>query len=266
MQLNKQYAVITGTSSGLGKCYALELARRGINTVLISLADGRLEGVAQEVRTYGTDCVTYETNISDKENLLKMCHQINENHEVFMLINNAGTGGTKSFTDCSVEYVNNIIQLNIMATTLLTHQLLPNMMKRPKAYVLNVSSMAAFSPIGYKTVYPASKRFIHHFTRGLYQELKHTSVFVSVVNPGPMKTNEDIIQRIELQGKFGQMGLLSPERVAQQSIAQLFKRDTMILLGWSNKINWLLMNIVPIWIRLPLMSKVVSREIQVKAI
>lgn len=90
-----------------------------------------------------------------------------------------------------------------MATSLLTHQLLPNLQKSSKAYVLNVSSLAAFSPIGYKTVYPASKAFIHSFSRGLYQELKDTNVFVSVVNPGPMKTNAEVSRRIEEQG-FGQ--------------------------------------------------------------
>lgn len=261
---NRQYAVVTGASSGLGKCYAVELARRGIDTILISLPDGKLEDVARESRTYGVDCVTYETDITDKQKLLEMCRWVNDSYDVFMLINNAGTGGTQSFTQCGVDYVDNIIQLNIMATSLITHQLLPNLLKRDKAYVLNVSSMVAFSPVGYKTVYPASKKFIQHFSRGLYQELKHTGVFVSVVHPGGMKTNEEITRRIEMQGGFAKLALQRPEDVAHRSITQLFKRDTLILLGWKSKVNWLLMNIIPIWIRLPLMSKVVSRELQLR--
>ncbi|WP_449401654.1 SDR family NAD(P)-dependent oxidoreductase [Chryseobacterium wanjuense] len=60
--------------------------------------------------------------------------------------------------------------------------------------------MAAFSPIGFKTVYPASKTFIHSFSRGLNEELRDTNVFVSVVNPGAMKTNPDVVSRIEKQG------------------------------------------------------------------
>ena len=81
-----------------------------------------------------------------------------------MLINNAGIGGSKKFSDASGSYIEKIIQLNVLATSLLTHQLLPNLQKSSKAYVLNVSSLAAFSPIGYKTVYPASKAFIHSFS------------------------------------------------------------------------------------------------------
>ena len=123
--------------------------------------------------------------------------------------------------------------------------------------------MAAFSPMGFKTVYPASKAFIHHFSRGLYQELKDTNIFVSVVNPGPMKTNADTSARIDKQGFLAQMGLLSPERVAQISIRQLFKKDSMIMLNWVNGVHWLLMKLIPIWLRLPLLTKVIEREVNV---
>ena len=71
-----------------------------------------------------------------------------------------------------VNYINTIIQLNVMATTVMTRQLFSNLKMQEKAYVLNVSSMAAFSPIAFKTVYPASKAFVHSFTRGLYEEYK----------------------------------------------------------------------------------------------
>jgi len=98
--------------------------------------------------------------------------EINADYPLFMLIDNAGIGGTESFADCGPDYLDRIIQLNVRATTLLTHQLLPNLRQASQAYILNVSSMAAFSPVGYKTIYPASKRYIHDFTRGLYEELR----------------------------------------------------------------------------------------------
>lgn len=189
MQDKKKFAVVTGASSGLGRCYALELARQGINTILVSLPGEGLVNVAYKSRFMGVESYIRETDITKKENVIELCGWINANYEVFMLINNAGTGGTRGFVDCSPEYIDTIIQLNVTATTMMTHQLLPNMLRQEKAYVLNVSSMASFSPIGYKTVYPASKRFVQHFSRGLYQELKKTGVFVSVVHPGPMKTN-----------------------------------------------------------------------------
>jgi len=177
------------------------------------------------------------------------------------LINNAGRGGTKRFDEAHADYLNSIIQLNITATTLMIHYLLPNLSEQSQSYVLNVSSIAAFSPMGFKTVYPASKTFVHHFTRGLYQEMADSNVFFSVVNPGPMKTNSEISKRIEKQGFLARYCTQSPEQVAEISIRQLFKKDTLIMLNMVNGLNWLLMKLIPIWIRLPLMTKIIKREL-----
>lgn len=257
-----RYAVITGASHGLGKAFAVELAKRHINLVLVALPGEGLQALAATLhQTYGIEVACEETDLTQRENIQRVAERINRSVEVFMLINNAGLGGTMRFTDAQPEYLNNIIQLNVTTPSLLTHALLPNLLRAPQGYILNVSSMAAFSPMGYKTVYPASKAFVHHFTRGLYQELKNTSVFVSVVNPGPMKTNREVTSRINRQGFFGKVGLLTPEEVAEISIRQLFKRDTMIMLNLANGLNWLLLRFVPIWLRLPLLTRAIRREL-----
>lgn len=258
----KTFAVITGASQGLGRYLALELAHRGYNLILVALPNENLQQVAVEAQTLGVETFYHEADLTLKENILSLTKWINQNFEVSLLINNAGRGGTQSFTDCSVDYIDSIIQLNVMATTIMTHQLLPNLKRQENAFILNVSSMAAFSPIGFKTVYPASKRFIQHFSRGLYQELKGTNVFVSVAHPGPMKTNKDVSLRIDKQGRLGRIGLLSPDKAARICINRLFKKDSLILLGWINHLNWLLMGIIPIWIKLPLLTTAVRRELK----
>lgn len=258
----KTFAVITGASSGLGKALAYELASLKNNLLLIALPGEGLSTLAQELMNYGIEVYCYETDLTQRANVEAVALWINQNYEVSILINNAGIGGTKKFDEADLDYIYNIIQLNVTSTSLMTKLLLSNLMRQEKAYILNVSSMAAFTPMGYKTVYPASKAFVHHFTRGLYEELKSTNVFVSVVNPGPMKTNQDVSERIQRQGIFARIGLLSPEEVAKRSIKQLFKRDTMIMLGLGNGFNWLMMKIVPIWIRLPLVTRAVKREIE----
>jgi uncharacterized protein len=259
--MSKSYALITGASCGLGKAFAYELAEQKYNLLLVALPGESLSSLACELSLLGVDVQYYETDLTHRENVLCMTEWVNNGFSVSVLINNAGIGGSKRFADAEPDYLNNIIQLNVMSTALITRALLPNLMKQKQSYILNVSSMAAFSPMGFKTVYPASKAFIHHFSRGLYQELKDTNIFVSVVNPGPMTTNADTCARINRQGILARFSVMSPERVAKISIRQLFKKDSMIMLNWANGIQWLLMKLIPIWLRLPLLTKVIEREV-----
>ncbi len=258
--MKEKYAVITGASQGLGYAFAKELAAQNLNLVLISLPGENLCRQALCLAgTYNVKVSYYETDLSVKENVIGVCEWLNRNFEIYVLINNAGLGGSQKFTDASIQYINSIIQVNVLATSLLTHQLLPNLLKQPQAYILNVSSMAAFSPIGYKTVYPASKTFIHSFSRGLSEELKNTGVVVSVVNPGAMATNDEVCKRIKKLGYIGRLTLLQPEKVAGRCIKQLFKKDRVIIVNpWS----WLIMALLPVWVKLPLLTYNIRKEIQ----
>lgn len=260
MDAKESYAVVTGASQGLGKAFAKSLARKNINLILVSLPNQNLKQLSAKLaNTYHIKAHYYEIDLSVNENIFKLTEWINTSFDIHLLINNAGLGGTKRFVDASPEYINSILQLNVTATSLITHQLLPNLLKQPKAYILNVSSMAAFSPMGFKTVYPASKTFIHSFSRGLREELKNTNVFVSVVNPGAMKTNLDVCKRIAKQGFLGKLTLLDPDHTAEYCVNQLFKRDSVIMV---NPISWLVMKLLPIWIRLPLMTNAMKKEVE----
>lgn len=254
----EKFAVVTGASHGLGKAFSVALARKKINLVLVSLPDQKLTDIGHELSvTYGVKTACYETDLTSIENVLAMAQWINENFDVDILINNVGIGGSKRFVDAEVEYINTIIQLNIMSTSILTRQLLPNLLKQEQSYILNISSMAAFLPMGYKTVYPASKSFIHSFSLGLYTELKDKNVFVSVAFPGVMKTNGDVTARISSQGFFGKLTLLKPERVAEYCLQQLFKKNRVIIL---NPVVSTILRILPNWIKLPLLNKAMKKE------
>jgi hypothetical protein len=240
--MSEQYAVITGASMGLGLAFAKELSSRKINTILIGLENEELQESCNQLKErYGINSVFFETDLTVKDNIVSLAKEINSSYSVFMLINNAGIGGTKRFTDAKVDYIDTIIQLNVKATAMMTHQLLPNLIRQEKGFVLNISSIAAFSPIGYKTVYPASKAFIDHFTRGLSRELSNTNVTISLVSPGPMLTSPDKIERLSKQGFLGKLVALTPKKVAQVSIHQLLKGEKAIVLNVFNRLNLLLM-------------------------
>ncbi|MBP0905027.1 SDR family NAD(P)-dependent oxidoreductase [Mariniflexile gromovii] len=263
MELEKKaeekFVLITGASQGLGKAFVNELALRKMNIIMVSLPNENISFLSDEIALkYGVKTYYYETDLTLYNNVVTLTNWLNKNFNIDILINNAGVGGSKKFIEADVNYINSIIQLNVVATSILTHQLLPNLMQHKQSYILNVSSMAAFSPIGYKTVYPASKSFIYSFSRGLSEELKDSNVSVSVVNPGAMKTNNEVKARIEKQGILGKLTLLDPKRVAKLSLQQLFKNNSVIIV---NPLSYAILKILPIWIRLPLMTNAIKREI-----
>lgn len=256
------FALVTGAGRGLGSAYAIELARRGHNVLLTALPGENLPAFCAALQSdYKVKAACFECDLTQENDIARLTGWIEENYALNILINNAGIGGTSEFEKTQAYFINNMILLNVRAIALLTHQLLPVMRRQRQAWILNVSSMVSFSPIGYKTVYPATKVFVLNFSRGLFQELKGSGVFVSVVHPGPMKTNADTAMRIEKQGWRGQVGLIAPGEMARRSLDRLFRKDSLILIGWMNKMNWLLMKTVPVWIRLPLITNIVRKEI-----
>lgn len=259
--MEEQFAVITGASKGLGKAFAEELARKGKNLLLISLPNEGLSDVCKSIENkFKVKAICYETDLSKKENLMTVSDWINGNFKINMLINNAGIGGTRKFDEVPTSYIEAIIGINVMATSILTHRLLPNLKLSKQAYILNISSLAGYSPIGYKTVYPASKAFVYSFSRGLYQELKDSNVCVSVVSPGPMKTNGNTIKRIEKQGFFAKATLLDPEKVARHCIRKLEKKKAVIMV---NRFSWLVLKLVPTRISLYLITSRFKKELGV---
>ena len=255
-----RFAVVTGASTGLGRCIALELAGRGINTLLTALPGEGLENVCQACRDAGTESYGFEFDITDKAALLDFAGRVNENYDDFILVNNAGVGGSKRYGDASMKYVDTIIQVNVAATAILTHELLPDLKKNARSYVLNISSMAGIIPTGYKTVYPASKAFIKHFSLGMREELKPDGISVSFAVLGPMPTKAEIISRINRQGFIGKSLSVSPERVAKACVDGLFRKKRVIVPGVMNALSFHLVKLVPEYLRGILMSRSVRKH------
>ena len=157
-------------------------------------------------------------------------------------------------------YFDSMIKLNVRVTGMLTFHLLNELKTHEKAYILNVSSIISLMPSAYKTVYSASKAFIYSFSRGLRQELRGTNVHVSVLMPGPLRTNSSVTERIKKQGFFGRMIVLEPETAAKIALAQTLDRKPVIIPGVVNKISGILMKAIPKSIGVPIISSIYSKE------
>jgi uncharacterized protein len=256
------FTLITGASTGLGKELAIACARRGMNLLLVALPDGNLELLCRDLeREFGIRARSFETDLTERSAIQGLAEQVLGDYRVNFLINNAGIGGSHAFETSAVDDIDNIILLNIRALSLLTRLMIPELKSHSQSYILNVSSMAAFSPIPFKTVYPASKAFVSNFSRSLSQELKGSSVRVSVVYPGPIATNPDVVRRIMKQGAAGQVGLLPASCIAAICLKSVRHHKEVIVPGIMNKLMLLVIRVVPAWIRLRFLSRVIRREI-----
>ena len=256
--MDRRYAVVTGASRGLGKELVIELARRGISSIMVGTS-GTVETACEEInQQYHTHSVPYIANLCQKKEVLSLAEKINSQYEIFMLVNNAGMGGSKAFTEADCDYLDRIIQLNIRATSLLTHELMPNLLRQPRSYVLNIGSMAAFTATGYKTVYPASKAFLKHFSYGMREEFKGTPVSISYASPGAMATNPEVTARIEKQGFLGRFTLKTTEKIAHKCIHQTLRGKRHIII---NPLSYFFSAIIPECIKNAIMTKIVKREV-----
>ena len=268
MKRKKQYySLVTGASCGLGKSFAIELAKRGENVLLVSRPNEGLANLCESLKThYGIKAHYFEADLTKLHELFAVTDWANNKFNINVLINNAGIGGACNFESTSREFIDDLINVNIRAVSLLTHQLLPKMRVNGQCYILNVASMAVFSPIGYKSIYPASKSFIYHFSLGLAEELKDDNVSVSVVNPGPMRTNASVMARIESHGLLTQAGVVPTDIMARVAIKKMFKGKRRIIVGRINYLMYLFLALLPLKIKLPMLTQAMKKEVQISPV
>ncbi len=260
---NMRYTLITGASSGLGKELAIQCARMGMNMVLIALPGGNTGSIAEAISIqYGVQVKVVEFDLTDDDELKKNLAGITGQYPVDFLINNAGTGGSSYITETALEKIDRIILLNVRSTALITRLMIPHLLQHRESYIMNIASMAAFAPIAYKTVYPASKAFISSFSLGLKEELAGTGLSVSVVYPGPIMTNSNTSRRILSQGLVGRLSLLPTPCIARIALKRTLARHPVIIPGLMNRINHRLMSLIPLNIKLKIISRAVKKEIQ----
>lgn len=272
--MDSGYALITGASNGIGKALAEDCARRGMNVLLVALPKTDLSEIGEAIKArFGVNVKIYEADLTVKSQIDGLYNFISAHHiNLTALINNAGIGYEASFETLTAEFCEKMMLLNTQAVVMLTRMFLDNLKRSDKAYIMNVSSISAFTIVPYKTMYVASKAFIYSFSRGLRIELKDTSVSVSVLCPGPVPTNQEIRQRIESHGGFGALITMEPEKLAEIAISSMLRGKAVIIPGVWNKFGMVMMSMLPKVFQGFLMSrhfnsvqKITKKEVSVAA-
>ncbi|XP_067121258.1 very-long-chain 3-oxoacyl-CoA reductase-like [Centruroides vittatus] len=178
------WAVVTGGSSGIGRGYANELAKRGLHVVIVSSGLKALKAAAEEITTqYGVECRYIQADLSH-DNAYEYVFSRLKDTDVGILVNCAGVVGDSPclMLDESDRNVNLMLQLHIKAVVHMTRLFLPSMLSRKRAAVVTVSSIASAIPYPFSCVYSACKAFSDRFTRALSYEYKWKNVsFQSVI-------------------------------------------------------------------------------------
>ena len=250
MKIDGCSALITGASAGIGRDFAHQLATRARTLVLVARREQRLNELRDELRNRNANLNVHVrvVDLCDKSQVDELVRWLEQNAiGIDLLINNAGLGDYGSFATSDAERDDRIIQVNIVALTLLTRRLLPQMIARKRGTILNVSSSAGFLPIPGMAVYAASKAYVNSFSEALRAELGGTGVTVTALCPGPVHTEfGDVAKRPGGQPERGpEFVYVSVEKTARDALAAVEADRPFVIPGLFMKLGMFLVRITP---------------------
>jgi len=192
-ELKGDWALVTGASSGIGHEFARQLARAGMNVVLVARRQELLENLAQALSSeHGVQTWIVALDLTQpgateelKRNLSRAGIQIR------LLCNNAGVGRWGHFEKTPDDVYRQMIELNTSVMVSMCQRFLPDLSSFPSSAVINVSSAASYQPVPYMATYAATKAFVQSFSQALYGEWKNRGILVQTLVPGPTQTEFD---------------------------------------------------------------------------
>ncbi len=255
------FTIITGASEGLGKAFALECASRKMNLILVALPSRELHCLAATIeRNFRVTVIALEKDLTIEADCWSLYEEITGNNwSVNMLVNNAGIGNCCAFEDGQVASFQQLIKLNIMATTMLTRLFVDLLKCHPKSYILNVSSLIAFFNLPNKQVYGGTKSYIYYFSKCLRTELAHLNISVSVLCPGGMNSNPYQYRLMSTGNWFVRNAMMSPEVVAAIAIKGLLKGQPVLVPGRLNRLSLVIDKIIPAFLHRLFTSRLLKR-------
>ena len=244
-------ALITGASAGIGREFARQLTGRAGSMVLVARRLERLEELRAELTQKDPNLNVHcrAVDLAQPDDLEELCAWLKrEGIVIDFLINNAGLGDRGSFATAARKRIDEILAVNIVALTKLTHLLLPEMIARKRGAILNVSSIAGFMPIRKMAVYAASKAYVTSFSEGIRGEVRKAGVTVTALCPGPVATEfGQVAQRPSGKRELSSPGFMqvAVEDVARAGLSAVERGQPVVVPGLVMKIAMFLVRLTP---------------------
>ncbi len=236
-------ALVTGASSGIGAAFVRRLAADGWDLVLVARDAGRLEATAEQLRAAGRAVEVLPVDLVTDEGCARIEWRLGEGG-VDLLVNNAGIGVTGTFHTADRGALDRQLRLNVRAVLRLTHAALPPMVERGGGAVLNVSSVAAYTPTGDAVSYAASKAWVTSFSEGLHVQYADRGVRVLALHPGLTRTEMHARAGEDVSGVPERLWL-DADRVAATALADLARGRASSVPGGVYKAVVVLAKVVP---------------------
>lgn len=241
------YALITGASSGIGRCYATLLAERGYAIIAVSNQAAELESVAVEIRErHGVEVHTMCINLAERDAARTIFeHTERQGWQVEILVCNAGMLLFSTLVNTDPERLATIIDLHCTTTTLLCRYYGEAMKERRKGRILIMSSSTAWLPYPTISHYSATKSYLKSFASALWYELHRYGVSVTAVFPGAVDTPFYKLSD-KMRRRFVAMGIMMrPETIARRAIKAMMRGRRRLTPGLFTKLVVAICAILP---------------------
>jgi len=255
-------ALITGAASGLGLAFADNLAKQGYDLLVIDIQEDKINCVAEQLkRNYPVEvyCLCIDlSKIDAAETVYAFCRE--NTIEIHILISNAGRFVFGSITDIENDTYNSFLQLHLNTPAKLCKLFGNDMKARREGYILTVSSLSAWMPYPYISLYASTKRFLRTFSKSIHFEFSGYNMGVTTVCPGAIDTNLFELKP-ELRKLAKNLGIMiSPNLLAKRSLKRMFRKRSSYIPGIFNKIVLPLILIAPVRMLVFFYEKMIRRK------
>jgi 17beta-estradiol 17-dehydrogenase / very-long-chain 3-oxoacyl-CoA reductase len=213
------WGIVTGATDGIGQAIAFELARKGLNVLLLSRTESKLAATAKEILakypSVQVDYIAIDFSDFNSAAQKKVSDNIKDK-EIAVLVNNVGMSYpfAKYYDELKLEEVDAMTELNMNSTSRMTYLVLPNMLERKRGYIVNMSSGSAWNACPLLSQYAATKSYVEQFTASMHEEYSSKGIHFQVQSPLFVSTKLAKIRNASLT-------VPSPKKFAQTSVAHI---------------------------------------------
>ena len=231
--------LITGASSGIGASFARAFAARGSAVVLVARRRDRLDALAAELETaHGATAIAITQDLGSPTVGAELAAKIAAaGIRVTGVINNAGFGTFGDFVEERVDRLTQEIAVDISAPVQVSSAFLPDLVKAGTGFLINVASMAAYTPTPRMAVYGAAKAFVLSFTEALWAETRDSGVTVFALSPGATSTEFNAV--VGTDDATAGARMRTADQVVATALAHLERRNPgpSVIDGSSNRLG-----------------------------